>query len=294
MCIAILNTKQDTLNFKTFQNIHFRNGDGLGVTGILNGKFKVYKTLNSVSGAFNFYKKLRKESDHPILVHARIGTHGKNDLENVHPYNIGKFIQMIHNGIVSIERPDETKSDTYAFCRFLERLYKPENVVVSGTLENQISDLVAGNSSKFCFLRLDGKFHISNESAGHWNSGTWYSNDTYKSAYGYMDKGGLKVYEQWTRPKNNGSYWETGRLTYMKAGENYRTALQRMCVYFGIDPDLSNSILYNKLKAEARKFNLDSLTDIHKFTEAENVSWKEKGKNGNKRKKETVKTVSEK
>jgi len=207
MCIAIVNLNGETLPKKTFHNIHKRNGDGLGLVGIVDGRFQVYKTMQNVNRAYSKYLDIRKASKHPILVHARIGTSGTTDEKNLHPFPVSNVAFFIHNGVCDVERTDAKFCDTWHVARALSAFANPERVTEPNTFEEITARAFAGTRSKFAFLRLDGTFHIINEALGHWKGKTWYSNDTYKSAFGYRDFGGVK---KWNAPVKKNTYQSAG------------------------------------------------------------------------------------
>ena len=54
-----------------------------------------------------------------IVSHQRWATHGTKDADNAHPYETENYILM-HNGILSGECPDKTKSDSWHFAQELQ------------------------------------------------------------------------------------------------------------------------------------------------------------------------------
>lgn len=176
MCIAILN-KETKLTKHQIENGFESNPDGGGIAYISGGKIKIYKQLQLNTDAFyNVYSNIYdKHSKFPILVHFRIGTSGKKDMRNVHPFKISKKIAFIHNGVLPYARINPNNSDTVHMRSFFQQfrnyadLLNRESVVFK-----QFEAIAAG--SKLCFLSNDGRYSIMNEQDGHWSAGNWFSN----------------------------------------------------------------------------------------------------------------------
>lgn len=128
---------------------------------------------------------------HELVFHARAGTQGTLSWANIHPFRLKMENQgdehleeswmLAHNGVfggLTITEPE--KSDTWHFCRVLERAGKSGKFDLLTTLERP--ELLTAFEewikpwNKLCFAGPYG-FYIVNEKEGVWIDGIWYSND---------------------------------------------------------------------------------------------------------------------
>lgn len=193
MCIILVKPRGKALPSKQiFKNCFESNPDGCGYMYVENNKVRIVKGFMSYK---NMYKRLKSLGDRTIVVHFRIGTHGKNDQKTCHPYpitNDTKLLQslrvltdvgMVHNGIIHIENDTSGAhlNDTQMYiktvlsvAKFISPTFyqKPE-------ILNLLEENIYGN--KLCFLDKDehlyyiGKFIESN--------GILYSNTSYLDSY---------------------------------------------------------------------------------------------------------------
>ena len=137
-----------------------------------------------------------------MLIHCRISTSGEVDKLNCHPHVVSDECVMIHNGILSITVPKDSKvSDTVLYVeQFLKPL--PKDFMKDEGIINLITHDI-GSGNKFVFLNNNGEYAIANEKAGHWKNGVWFSNYSYQGyTWGKITKGKNYSYS----PCN--SYWE--------------------------------------------------------------------------------------
>jgi hypothetical protein len=196
MCIAIVN-RIGTLPLETFKASFKNNPDGIGIAYTDGQEVRTVKTMDKPEALYERYCQIRETNPHPILVHARIGTHGVKDLENAHPFRVTKDIALIHNGIVSAPtyRPD--RSDTWHLVDLIKMMQKPTQIFDATTNAHQWLKELAGYS-KIALLNAQGETVIIGEDKGTWIDGTWYSNGTYKESCTYIDKGGRSYGSYWT------------------------------------------------------------------------------------------------
>lgn len=183
MCIAILN-KSGQLAEEIFENSFENNPDGCGMAWIEKGQIQTLHNLKSWKPLYEKYLKIRPATADPILIHFRIGTSGKKDERNLHPFTIGKDLAMIHNGILTYHPTNPDYSDTWHFAQMLKSLRDPAKLIESESLEFKQLESFIG-SSKICYLHKSGKVSIMNEKAGHWNGESWFSNTTYEQCSYY-------------------------------------------------------------------------------------------------------------
>ena len=206
MCIAILKTKDGNITDEQLLNCFDNNPDGAGIAYTKDNKIFIVKGIFDAKQFVEEYHKAVAEADGAMLVHCRIGTSGFKDYTNCHPHIVSDECVMIHNGILSIDVPKDSKvSDTVLYVeQYLKPL--PKDFMLNDGIMSLITDHI-GAGNKFVFLNNHGDFSIANEKAGHWKNGVWFSNDSYE-AYSFYTKGfkgykgKSKVYSPYA------SYWD--------------------------------------------------------------------------------------
>lgn len=196
MCIAILNTK-GLLTKETLKTCWTNNPDGAGMIYVTDKNALVtFKELNSFDRFYKEYSKQRKlNKDSNFVLHFRIATSGKIDLNNCHPFKVSKDLAFVHNGMIDIEQVTKDFSDTYSFNQtILKELGK--NFLYNEAIVRLIEGYIG--YSKLVFLNNFNEATIINELLGSWDGANWYSNDSYKPratkkyehyGYGYYSKG---------------------------------------------------------------------------------------------------------
>lgn len=203
MCIAILKTKDGNITDEQLLNCFDNNPDGAGLAYTKDNKIFIVKGIFDAKQFVEEYHKAVAEADGAMLVHCRIGTSGFKDYTNCHPHVVSDECVMIHNGILSINVPKDSKvSDTVLYVeQYLKPL--PKDFMLNDGIMSLITDHI-GAGNKFVFLNNHGDYSIANEKAGHWKNGVWFSNYSYE-AYSFYTKGykgKSKVYSPYT------SYWD--------------------------------------------------------------------------------------
>lgn len=186
MCIAIYHDAGVCLDANEFRLSWKNNPDGGGFAYINSvGRIVTYKTMSFDKMYEAYYEAQARNSESPFLVHFRIATHGTVNEYNCHPFEVGKDMALIHNGIIPvlISKTDK-RSDTRVFVEeYLPRL--PFNWQDDEYLFSMVEEFIG--SSKVVLLTnrdsADSNMYILNESSGHWNTAknTWYSNSSYCS-----------------------------------------------------------------------------------------------------------------
>ena len=203
MCIAILKTKDGNITDEQLLNCFDNNPDGAGLAYTKDNKIFIVKGIFDAKQFVEEYHKAVAEADGAMLVHCRIGTSGFKDYTNCHPHVVSDECVMIHNGILSIDVPKDSKvSDTVLYVeQYLKPL--PKDFMLNDGIMSLITDHI-GTGNKFVFLNNRGDYSIANEKAGHWKNGVWFSNYSYE-AYSFYTKGykgKSKVYSPYA------SYWD--------------------------------------------------------------------------------------
>lgn len=178
MCIAILKPKGKTIPTEHLKNSFDNNQDGGGVAYSKNGKVHIIKGIFSKKKFVKTVRFAEKEADGAILIHCRIGTSGLKDENNCHPHVVNDECVLMHNGVLSISVPYNSKvSDTVIFIN--EYLKPLENDFMKNEAITKLVEKAIGNNNKFVLLNNKGEYKIINEKAGVWENGVWYSNSTY-------------------------------------------------------------------------------------------------------------------
>ena len=177
MCLLITQTNNTPISKQKLKNADENNPHGMGFTYSNGTKLIIEKFRNFSKFYTRYIKALKmhgKKSD--FLIHFRYSTHGTSDgVFNVHPFKVNNKLVFAHNGVISV-KDDKKRSDTRVFNdTILKQL--PKNFLSNKATRKLLGEFVSG--SKLAFLDIDGNSTIINESAGHWDGGIWYSNDTY-------------------------------------------------------------------------------------------------------------------
>jgi hypothetical protein len=190
MCIAILNPTKVTLKKNVLKTCWDNNKDGAGMLYLQNGVLTTYKEMDNFDAFYDHYDWVRKKhKDSQIVLHFRISTHGKVDLENCHPFMVNEDWGFVHNGIISNAEKHVDYSDTNMFNRNVLRKL-PKDWIHNDLMYELVCGYIG--SSKLLFLNKDNEAYIINEGWGVWDLGCWFSNKTYKQS-NYYDFGGKSM-----------------------------------------------------------------------------------------------------
>ena len=184
MCIAIVKPQGTIISDEYLENCFDNNGDGAGVAYAKDGKLHIVKGIFNKDKFIKVVREVEKIAEGDILIHCRIGTSGLRDKNNCHPHIVNDNLVMIHNGILDIDVPKNSKvSDTVIFIEnYLKKLSKDfvKNEAIMHLIEQAI-----GPNNKFAFLNNKGESFICNAKVGTVEGGIWYSNDSYSFDWNY-------------------------------------------------------------------------------------------------------------
>ena len=178
MCIAIVKPQGTEISDEYLENCFDNNKDGAGIAYAKDGKLYIVKGIFDKKQFIKEVRKAEKVAQGTILIHCRIGTSGLKDKNNCHPHIVNDNLVMIHNGILDVDVPKNSKvSDTVIFIEtYLKKLSK--DFVKSEPIMHLIEKAI-GDRNKFAFLNNKGEAFICNAKMGTVEGGIWYSNDTY-------------------------------------------------------------------------------------------------------------------
>lgn len=155
-----------------------------------------------IDTALTTFKATRKAfADKPAMFHSRLATHGTVTLDNVHPFTVGKYAAVAHNGILPGKfqpEKDGKMSDTAIMARF----WLAGRAQISGVWtrkERRRIGRIIGTGNKLAILSVspflpEPRGYLVNAAQGTWDAstGAWFSSDSYlypwtasKKASGY-------------------------------------------------------------------------------------------------------------
>jgi len=187
MCLLVFMPEGKTASKLSLERASYYNDDGFGWAIRTPNQILVGKHMD-FDKAYEEFTAARSSYNGDALFHLRITTQGKTDLENCHPFYVGKdqLSVVAHNGMLDVTDDKSGRSDTRIFA---ESLLPQRGGISFLNGEHNISKLekwAAG--SKLVFLTANPaskwRYVILNMSDGHWgkdeDDGVWFSNSSYK------------------------------------------------------------------------------------------------------------------
>ena len=182
MCIAIVKPPHIDLEEKLLKQCSENNPDGCGFAYVNSeGNLQIEKTMEFEEFLRLYISAMEDNPDSHFLIHFRLATHGKKDVENCHPFWIDENRVMMHNGTIhkctpSYKDKEETRSDTQIFNDMILKnlpLGWEESCGISELIEDFIG------MSKVVVMDSDQNITFFNEQEGHWENDCWFSNYSY-------------------------------------------------------------------------------------------------------------------
>ncbi len=209
MCCIIHRIKGTaTINELDLKKIIAKNDDGWGIAYLNDDAKMVVKKSMKMSDSIDEIRALEKE-DREFVFHARWATHGETNEKNCHPFPVGNFGQMFHNGKIAIGIYKNHMSDSFHFAEKVRKhLGKGNNL---SSIIKQFEKMI--DDSRLAFLTNDGVVHRF----GTWHNidGNLYSKIDWQNYYvssgtrtsGYGD------WDDWTNEGGNTGSYPTKRFT---------------------------------------------------------------------------------
>lgn len=174
MCIAIMKPKDKTISKDRLKTCCDNNKDGMGFAYVDRDRIIIKKFMN-FDDFYKAYSEVQNKSN--MLIHFRIATHGKVEVNNCHPFKLNDHMALIHNGIISGYGDKEKITDTQDFInkvigKISYKMWK------NPSYRELVGDAIG--YSKFVVLDTNDNVYIINEDKGVWDDGIWYSNSSYK------------------------------------------------------------------------------------------------------------------
>ncbi len=200
MCVAVYLPSGKDITNDTLEACHKTNKDSVGYMYNVEGLVYIERFLDFHNFKKSFRAKRKQFPNADFVLHFRIGTSGKIDIPNCHPFRLTSDIGLVHNGVLRCINGDAKESDTNKFSQMLtDLLHGKEDVLWGNARFWEFIQESIGAGNKLILLRGDGDFKIVNEKAGTWESGVWFSNTSWKFRTSNYTP---TVYTRNTRPIN--------------------------------------------------------------------------------------------
>jgi glutamine amidotransferase len=129
----------------------------------------------------------------PAMFHSRWATHGTVTLDNVHPFTVGKYAAVAHNGVLPTKfqptKQNAHMSDTAIMARYW-LAGRAQTKGIWTRRERRSIGRIIGTGNKLCILSVspflpEPRGYLVNGSQGTWdtNTGAWFSSDSYLYAW---------------------------------------------------------------------------------------------------------------
>jgi hypothetical protein len=158
--------------------------------------------------AMETFKATRAAFPHaPAMFHSRYATHGTISLPNVHPFMVGKFAAVAHNGILPGKfQPagNEAMSDTAIMANYWLAGRAQVSGIWTRKERKRIANII-GKGNKLCILSVspflpEPRAYLVNAQQGYWDNltGAWFSAHDYQYGLKSAAKGsGRFGYGNW-------------------------------------------------------------------------------------------------
>lgn len=220
MCVIALIPQNIEVPVEWLENGAGNNPDGHGwaVASEEHG-LVVGKSMDPKVAIKEFTEEVERQGVVSVkLWHSRIGTHGTENLDNVHPFFVpdvndeghDQTTVMAHNGIMPglwIPDVNDPRSDTRYFVDVTAKWHLQRETGIPSRRRGRVIQHMIGGYNKLVFLsvRAPGRprVRIINSRAGTWDKGVWFSNTSYKRkpikrGYSYAYVGGANTGKECT------------------------------------------------------------------------------------------------
>ena len=186
MCMLCVVPKGVIPSREKLENSALNNPHGFGFAIVIPSENRIISERSmDADESINRFLKLRNEYPEGYAMwHARYATHGSRNIENCHPFTVGKDKRtyLAHNGILDIDiKAKDDRSDTRVFAEELLPTIGGVKSLDNDHVWDMICEFASG--SKICILTVDPKAehqcYIINQDLGREdNDGVWWSNDS--------------------------------------------------------------------------------------------------------------------
>jgi hypothetical protein len=226
MCLLVFMSKGVTASEKSLETAAYHNDDGFGWAIRTPDKLLIGKGMDFAKVHSEFLAA-RSSYDGEALFHLRITTQGGTNLDNCHPFYVGKdkLSVVAHNGMLPVADDKTGRSDTRIFA---ETLLPKRGGIAFLNGEHTLPQLEKwAEGSKLVFLTVNPaskwRYVIANAELGHWadgaEEGVWYSNKSYtypkttwssyyggkySTGYGYQTGWDISGISTWSKDDGDG------------------------------------------------------------------------------------------
>ena len=166
------------------------HGFGFGIAIPSENRIHVERTMNPDTSINRFIELRAKYPEGYAVWHARLATHGNTNVDNCHPFRVGKdnLTYLAHNGILPVLETDAVRSDTRIFAEDTLPAMGGVSVLDNDQVMNVLEDFTSG--SKVAILTLNPaakqQIYVLHHDKGWFDeTGVWWSNDSCKSVRSY-------------------------------------------------------------------------------------------------------------
>jgi glutamine amidotransferase len=169
------------------------DGHGWGIA-VDHGQMLTGHYMQADEALDTFIAARRNYPDTHAVFHSRLATHGTVTLENVHPFPVGRFAVVAHNGILPGKfQPNPEfhgeRSDTAVLADFWLAGRSQISGVWTRRERKRIARII-GTGNKLCILSVspylpEPRAYLINGEQGYWDdkTGAWFSSTSYKSQW---------------------------------------------------------------------------------------------------------------
>lgn len=181
------------------------NDDGHGWAVAADTGVMLIGRFMSLDAALDTFEVTRNQyPEAPALFHSRWATHGVTDVRNVHPFHVGKYSVVAHNGILP-QKFHPTKDDLRSDTAILASEFLPGRAQVSGVYTRKARRSIGriiGTGNKLCILSVSPflerpRAYLVNSGQGVWDkeTGAWFSNHDFEGRK--WNRHALGTYSGW-------------------------------------------------------------------------------------------------
>lgn len=180
----------------------------------------------------------------PAMFHSRWATHGTVTLDNVHPFTVGKYAAVAHNGVLPSKFQPRKEHFPMSDTAIMARYWLAGRAQTAGVWtrrERRRIGRIIGSGNKLAILSVspflpEPRGYLVNGNQGTWDksTGAWFSSDSYLYAWTPRKGGSSRGSLSWLW--GDDAYWEGDNFVSGKGtsdasdnGEIYKEAT-------GIDP----------------------------------------------------------
>jgi hypothetical protein len=179
MCVIIVRPANKTISGAILAQANKANPHGWGIAATTpQGKMQIRRGFDTAQ-LLTAYNELGA-AENTVVVHCRIGTSGKLNTENTHPFKIATGKYLFHNGIFSdIELTTPDRSDTWHLAQQMKPLFRenPNTHHDPEFISHMTRYCTKGYPNKLVIMTQKDVV-IINDKAGLYVDGVWFSNSS--------------------------------------------------------------------------------------------------------------------